>query len=114
MHFNENYDRAQATTKAGAERIRIVFPKQKQGEFTPKIVPVAKTYGKATIIVHIFHIAIGILFITDYTNELIKKTLEFCRNEDSKPVLPTSPSPLARQYEHPDKDTIPLFSQYKH
>ena len=38
MHFNENYDRAQATTKAGAERIHIVFPKQKQGKFTPKIV----------------------------------------------------------------------------
>ena len=38
MHFNENYGRAQTTTKAGAERIRIVFPKQKQGEFTPKIV----------------------------------------------------------------------------
>ena len=46
MHFNENYGRAQATTKAGKERIRIVFPKQKQGDFTPKIVPVAKTYSK--------------------------------------------------------------------
>lgn len=46
MHFNENYGRKQATTKAGAERIRIVYPKQKQGEFTPKIVPVAKTYSK--------------------------------------------------------------------
>ena len=46
MHFNENYGRVQATTKAGKERIRIVFPKQKQGDFTPKIVPVAKTYSK--------------------------------------------------------------------
>jgi len=49
MHFNENYGRAQAITKAGAERIRIVYPKQKQGDFTPKIVPVAKTYSKTVI-----------------------------------------------------------------
>ena len=49
MHFNENYGREQATTKGGAERIRIVFPKQEQGEFTPKLVPVPKTYSKASI-----------------------------------------------------------------
>jgi len=46
MHFNENFGRAQAVTKSGKERIQIVFPKQKQGEYTPKIVPVPKTYGK--------------------------------------------------------------------
>ena len=51
MHFNENFGRAQATTKSGAERIKITFPKQKQGEFTPKIVPVPKTYSK-----QIYHI----------------------------------------------------------
>ena len=44
------YGRAQATTKARAERIRIVFPRTETGEFTPKIVPVAKTYGKAIYI----------------------------------------------------------------
>ena len=48
MHFNENFGRAQATTKSGAERIRIVFPKQKAGDFTPKIVLVPKTYSKQT------------------------------------------------------------------
>jgi len=46
MHFNENFGRVQATTKSGDERIKLVYPKQKQGEFTPKIVPVPKTYGK--------------------------------------------------------------------
>ena len=46
MHFNENFGRAQAITKSGKERIQIVFPKQKHGEFTPKIVPVAKTYSE--------------------------------------------------------------------
>ena len=46
MHFNENFGRAQAVTKSGKERIRIVFPKQKHGEFTPKIVPVPKTYSE--------------------------------------------------------------------
>ena len=46
MHFNENFGRAQAVTKSGKERIQIVFPKQKHGEFTPKIVPVPKTYSE--------------------------------------------------------------------
>ena len=50
MHFNENYGRAQAVTKAGGERIRIVCPKQKQGDFTLKIVPVAKTYSKIVVL----------------------------------------------------------------
>ena len=27
MHFNENFGRAQATTKSGKERIKIAFPK---------------------------------------------------------------------------------------
>ena len=44
--FNENFGRSQAVTKLGRERMKIVFPKQKQGECTPKIVPVAKTYSK--------------------------------------------------------------------
>ena len=53
MHFNENHGRAQAVTKAGGERIRIVYPKQKQGDFTPKIVPVAKTYSKTVVLASI-------------------------------------------------------------
>lgn len=53
MHFNENYGRAQATTKDGAERMRITYSKQKpEGEYTPKIVPVPKTYSKE-IVLHI-------------------------------------------------------------
>ena len=50
LHFNENYCRKQAVTASGAERIRIVYPKQKEGEYTPKPVPVAKTYSKLVII----------------------------------------------------------------
>ena len=46
MHFNENFGRQQAITKSGKERIRIVFPKQKQGEYTPKVVPVTPTFNK--------------------------------------------------------------------
>ena len=46
MHFNENYGRAQAITKSGNEQIRIIYPKQKQGEYTPKIVPVPQTFSK--------------------------------------------------------------------
>ena len=112
MHFNENYGRQQAKTKARAERIRIVYPKQKQGEFTPKIVPVEKTYSKA-VLLSCFENVLSITF-TEYAGELIKKTLEFCTNEHDKPTLPTPPSPLAAKYEHPDKETIPLFSRYKH
>ena len=46
LHFNENYERAQAKTAQGQERIRVVFPKAKHGEFTPKPVPIPKTYSK--------------------------------------------------------------------
>ena len=46
LHFNENFDRAQAKTLDGNERIRIVFPKQKKGEFTPKPIPVTMTFSK--------------------------------------------------------------------
>ena len=46
MHFNENYGRAQAIKKSGNEQIRIVFLKRKQGEYTPKIVPVPQTFSE--------------------------------------------------------------------
>ena len=46
LHFNENFNIAQAKTLDGNERIRIVFPKQKKGEFTPKPIPVAMTFIK--------------------------------------------------------------------
>ena len=46
LHFNENFQREQAKTASGSERIRIVFPKQKKGEYTPKPVPVPKTYSE--------------------------------------------------------------------
>ena len=46
LHFNENFNREQAKTTSGSERIRIVFRKQKKGEYTPKPVPAPKTYRK--------------------------------------------------------------------
>ena len=50
----------------------------------------------------------------EYANALLLRNMELCTHEDDKPELPTAPLPLASQYEHPDKDTIPLFSRYKH
>jgi len=44
MHFNENFGRQQAVTKAGKERIKFYHPKAKQGD---KIVPVEPTYSKS-------------------------------------------------------------------
>jgi len=44
----------------------------------------------------------------------MKKTIQFCSTDDDKPTLPIVPPPLASAYEHPDKDTIPLFACYKH
>jgi len=46
LHFNENYDRPQEVRKDGTERIHLTFPKAKKGEYTPKPVPVPKTYSK--------------------------------------------------------------------
>ena len=45
LHFNENYGREQAKTADGTERLRICFPKPKKGKFTPKPIPVPKTYS---------------------------------------------------------------------
>ena len=45
LHFNENFGREQAKTAAGTEKLQICFPKSKQGEFTPKPIPVPKTYS---------------------------------------------------------------------
>ena len=50
LHFNENYCYKQAVTASGTEPIQIVYPKQKKGKYTPKPVPVAKTYSKLVII----------------------------------------------------------------
>ena len=50
LHFNKNYNRAQAKRASGNERIRIVYPKHKQGEFIPKPVPVPKTYSMFVMI----------------------------------------------------------------
>ena len=44
LHFNENFGHKQAKTLPGLEQIWIVFPKQRQGEFTPKPIPVLKTF----------------------------------------------------------------------
>ena len=55
MHFNENFGRPQAKTKAGKERIKIVFPKQKQGEYTPKIVPIPQTFSKIIILFYVYN-----------------------------------------------------------
>lgn len=52
--------------------------------------------------------------LSEYADALLLKTIELCTHETDKPELPTAPSPLASQYDHPDKDTIPLFSRYTH
>ena len=113
MHFNENFGRPQAVTVTGQERMQIAFKKQNPGEFTPKIVPVPKTYSKLQKH-HASQMLIGDIIPTGYANSLLQRTIELCTHEDNKPQLPTVPPPLASQYEHPDKDTIPLFSRYKH
>jgi len=45
LHFNENFGREQANAAAGTEKLRICFPKFKQGEFTCKPISVPKTYS---------------------------------------------------------------------
>ena len=50
LHFNENYNRVLAKTASRNEWIQIVYPKHKQGEFTPKPVPVPKTYSMSVMI----------------------------------------------------------------
>ena len=53
------------------------------------------------------------IYLVAYADELMVKAAELCIDDTDKPELPTAPLPLASQYDHPDKDTIPLFSRYK-
>ena len=46
LHFNENSNRAQATTKQGEGRYDIIFPKYKKGGYTVRKVTEDATYGK--------------------------------------------------------------------
>jgi len=54
---------------------------------------------------------------TDYANELTVKAMQLYltaaeESQEKPPQLPEALPPLASQYVHPDKDTIPLFSRY--
>jgi len=44
-----------------------------------------------------------------YVNDLMVKAAELCLDDHDKPDLPIAPSPLASNYKHPYKDTMPLF-----
>ena len=44
----------------------------------------------------------------------MKKAIHYCLTDEGKPTFPSVPLPLANAYEHPDKDTVPLFSRYKY
>ena len=46
LHFNENNNLEQATTKDGSLRWKIVYPKYKKGEAVAKKVKVDSTFGK--------------------------------------------------------------------
>lgn len=46
MHFNENKMKDHAATKDGDLQYRIIFPKQKKGEYTVQKVKTISTYGK--------------------------------------------------------------------
>ena len=50
------------------------------------------------------------LILLDYAAELMAKALH-CQDDTTS--LPEEPPSLASQYDHPDKDLIPLFSRYK-
>ena len=54
-----------------------------------------------------------LIILLDYAAELMAKALHFVTHQDDTPSLPEEPPSLASQYDHPDKDLIPLFSRYK-
>ena len=94
----------------------LFFPNKKQGEFTPKPILIPKTYSKYS------YASINELLSynkcmcpADYVDDLIQKTLEYCKNEgdNDRPLLPTALPPLLSAYVHPDKDHVLLFSHYK-
>ena len=64
-----------------------MYPKHKQGEFTPKLVPVPKTYSMSVMINKIIFDTIA-----DYVGKF-KKAIHYCITDDSKPTLPSATPP---------------------
>ena len=90
--------------------MRLNFSKQKLEECTLKIVTVSPIFSKTDPCMNLC--LIKPITLTEYAKELMLKIVVICSCEDHKPTLPDTPPPLASAYKHPDKDLIPLFSQY--
>ena len=83
--------KTQAATKSGKERIQIVSKNKKLDQCRKQMVS------------YCMHAKI----LLEYADALLLKTIELCTFETDKPELATAPSPLASQYNPPDK--LPYF-----
>ena len=50
LHFNENSNKQQATTKDGQKRYSVSFPKYKQGHHTVREIARSSTYSKYNLV----------------------------------------------------------------
>ena len=123
LHFNENSNRAHATTKQGEARYDITFPKYKKGGYVVRKVTEDATYGK-----HRLHnMSLHSLFYkwcvhcclkclqylrrlrlqhntvtTGYVEELMEECIDRCKT-GQRSTLSSTPASLRSTYERPDK-----------
>ena len=108
LHFNENFDREQARTATDSEQIKIAFPKQENLSQNQYL------FQNLTVCLYVYIAFLTYHLTLGYVDTLMKKAIQFCLKDNNKPPLSTTPPSLASAYTHPDKDTIPQFSRYKH
>ncbi|XP_062600016.1 uncharacterized protein LOC134261608 isoform X2 [Saccostrea cucullata] len=88
MHFNENGQNLQATTKDGKPRYSITFPKQKKGDYTVKKIKTNNTYGYVESL------------MVEATSRVRDTPMPRCEPDE----MPDDPPPLCADFLHPEKD----------
>lgn len=88
MHFNENGQNLQVTTKDGKPRYSIIFPKQKKGDYTVKKIKTNNTYGYVESLK------------VEATSRVRDTPMPRCEPDE----MPDDPPPLCANFVHPEKD----------
>ena len=83
MHFNENANCKQTTTKQGEGQYKIVFPKFKKGGYIVRWVVEKPSYGNSAKIAITTCIKCLYIYYTGYIRDLIKETMELYVRGDS-------------------------------
>ena len=97
LHFNENSNREQATTKHGEKCYDIVYPKDKKGSYTVRRIQLMVQNDS-----YCYNYPIISFIFLGYIDDLVLETVSLCaRGQTAAPL--SSPGPLCADYEKTNK-----------